>query len=200
MFMPFAADPFMMPQPVHHQGHHQPSFAPEMPLLPIFDPAVELEDIAGAGLFAIGFVNAFAATNNLTEVQTCMTGLKSEEGELKEIVADFKAGSISDIIDGAKKLVDLLKNAPTDLKQCENISDDITKITTWGKNIFSNPTQILSNVIQNVGDIISEAKATESDFAAGSYEQSGADMDKIVTDVFGTVDTKWENNDDLFIF
>ena len=193
MFMPIAADPFMMNQVHHHHSRYQSA----MPLLPLFDPAQELEDMAGAGLFAIGFANAFAATNGLTEVQACMTGLKSEESALKDIIADFKAGSIDKLIDGAKKLIAVLNNAPTDLKNCENISGDITKITAWGEKIFSSPAAIVENVIKNSGDIMKEVPLTMSDFNSGAYEQSGADADKIVTDIFGTVNSSFESDLDL---
>ena len=193
MFMPLAANPFMMPQA--HHNRFQPAMA-----LPLFDPAQQLEDMAGAGLFAIGFANAFAASNGLTEVQACMTGLKSEEAALKEIVDDFKAGSIDKLIDGAKKLIEILNNAPADLKNCENVSGDITKITAWGEKIFSSPGSIIENVFKNSGDIMKTIPQSVSEFDSGAYEQSGADADKVVTDIFGTVNSKFESDLDLALF
>merc|ERR1719326_1534898 len=133
--------------------------------------------MAGAGIFVMSFAKQFAADNNLTEIEACADGLKSEEAALKDVIVDFKKGDIGSIIDGAKKLVTVLSSAKSDLQKCESLDGDIQKI------------------LANGSDIIKEVPASASDFNSGNYEQAGVDVEKVVIDMFGKVGQTLDDSD-----
>merc|ERR1719326_865412 len=151
--------------------------------------------MAGAGIFVMSFAKQFAADNNLTEIEACADGLKSEEAALKDVIADFKKGDIGSIIDGAKKLVTVLSSAKSDLQKCESLDGDIQKIGAWGSNVIKNPKSIIQNILANGSDIIKEVPASASDFNSGNYEQAGVDVEKVVIDMFGKVGQTLDDSD-----
>lgn len=192
MWLPIASgDPFFM-----GPGPQMPSsFVPRQLDLPIFDPTEPLQDMAGAGIFVMSFAKQFAADNQLTEIEACADGLKSEEAALQAVIADFKKGDIGDIIAGAKALISVLGNAKSDLKKCESLDGDIQKIGAWGSNVIKNPKSIIQNILANGGDIIKEVPASVSDFNSQNYDQAGKDVEKVVIDMFGKVSSKYDDSE-----
>merc|ERR1711937_232771 len=186
----------MQPVPHHARHHHTSPFA--MPMLNFTKVGemvgIELED---AAKFAKGFVDEFSTLNGLHALKDCVSSFDTVEDQLQEIVNDFKSLNPVKMIDGAKDLVHLLTDLPGDLKTCEAIQGDVTKITSWGENVVTHPTQVISNVMSNIGDIMTEVPKVMSDSSAGNYTLAGDDTAHVVVDVFGKVDTKFKEEPDL---
>ena len=155
-----------------------------VPVMPILEINVmPQESILDVATFVEGIVGGFAQRGNLSEITTCLSAIDTDEAEIEEIIKDFEQPSIQSIIDGAKKLVQVITDK--NIQECGQLNDDIAKIETWGSQIFTNPAAILERVIKNAGDILTEVPKVESDYTAGNFKQSGDDIAQIVVDVFG---------------
>merc|ERR1719230_2296275 len=162
----------MQPVPHHARHHHTSPFA--MPMLNFTKVGemvgIELED---AAKFAKGFVDEFSTLNGLHALKDCVASFDTVEDQLQEILDDFKSLNPVKMIDGAKDLVSLLTDLPGDLKACETIQGDVTKITAWGKNVVSHPSQVVTNVMANIGDIMKEVPKAVHEETAGNYTMAG---------------------------
>ena len=194
--------PMMQQQAPHHHHHEQKGMLPPLPFpmlaMPDFGEMVGIE-LESAAQFAEGFINEFSDKNGLHALKDCVSSFHSVEGELKTIVDDFKTLNPVKMFDGAKLLMSLLTDLPGDLKACETIQGDVTKITAWGQNVINHPTAIMANVMTNMGDIMSEIPKVNTELSNGNYTLAGDDTAVVVVDVFGTVNTtfKAEPNMDL---
>merc|ERR1719230_514792 len=187
----------MMPlgNPMHSNHPHRQAMPFPFFAMPDLGEMVGIE-LQDAAKFAEGFINEFSDKNGLHALKDCVQSFHSVEGELQEVVDDFKTLSPAKIYDGVKTLIHLVTDLPGDLKVCETVQGDIKTITTWGEGVISHPTQIMQNVIENISDIMKEIPKAESDMSAGNYTVAGGDTADVVIDVFGKVTTKFMKEPD----
>ena len=206
MFAPVSTNEFFMPT------QQMQMFAPrygrmyENPMMdPFFGPLFMDPEEAAASLkvfmeLGYGFGKGFATRNNLTQVEACVADASKLEAQIDEILEDVKKLSPENIIKAAKDLIALVKELPSDLKQCENMKDDVKRVHAWVKNVVTHPSTILKNAIAHIGDLTKEAKKEMDDLKADKGVEAGDDLAQIVVDLFGTVDQEWQPEADLTLF
>ena len=69
--------------------------------------------------------------DNLPELQKCLGDVKAIAPDVTKIVNEFAKGDLTDVLAAIKDTVELVKEIPTDLQDCQNVSDDLTKLKTW---------------------------------------------------------------------
>lgn len=63
------------------------------------------------------------------------------------MIADVEKGDYIAVVNDAASLVNEL---PEDLKDCEAVQDDVTKIKDWFESNVQNPEQVAINVVTNI--------------------------------------------------
>ena len=86
---------------------------------------------------------------------------------------------ISDLISGFTELIKVVSALPTEIKTCEAIQGDITRIENWAK-IFENPTAVIETVTKNLivhyGAVTKDIAVINTDLTASKYEPAGEVM------------------------
>merc|ERR1719454_2303887 len=144
-------------------------------------------DLTGVEEFVAGVVEGFVHKNDLKEIEACLTDADTLEGEIEAIVKDLSTLDITHIIDAVKKIVTLVQQIPDDLKNCEGIQGDITKITTWASSI--DPTKIPTNVIEHLTPIVKDVQTITTDFQTNKYLDAGEQVADIAIEVLGPIPT-----------
>jgi len=71
--------------------------------------------------FIDGLVQGLVKDDNLESVDVCVHDAESLDVLLQKAIAEFKAGGLHNIVNGAKAIGELLEQADIDLSQCEAI-------------------------------------------------------------------------------
>ena len=147
-------------------------------------------DVAGVEDFVAGLMLGLIKKNDLPEIQKCLQNSSSLEVEITNAVSDISKGDIPDIIKGVQEIGQIVKELPTDLADCKNLTADIQKIEAWA-TIFSDPKKLLptlaENVIHNFGQISSDVSKVSTDFSGKSYENAGEDIADILVESVGPI-------------
>merc|ERR1711998_468418 len=125
--------------------------------------------------FVMGLMEGLIQKDSLPEIQKCMKNTSTVATEVNKIVNEMSAGTMQAIIQGVKDLATLIQELPTDLKDCENIQDDVSKITKWGQQFIS-PTglgHIVENVMANWSSIQQDIGAIQAHIKGSQYEMAG---------------------------
>ena len=139
--------------------------------------------------FVAGVINGLIQKDDLPEIQKCLANTETVTAEVNKIVNEMSVGSLTAIIQGIKDAAALIQELPTDLKDCENIQDDVTKITNWGSQVIS-PTglaKIFENVMANWANIQSDIGNINSDLQNSQYEQAGEATADVVILAMGKI-------------
>merc|ERR1719454_896595 len=144
-------------------------------------------DLSGVEEFVAGVVEGFVNKNDLKEIKACLTDADTLEGEIEAIVKDLQTLDVSHIVDAVKKIVTLVQQIPADLKNCEGIQGDITKITNWASSI--DPTKIPTNVIEHLTPIVKDVQTITTDFQTNKYLDAGEQVADIAIEVLGPIPT-----------
>ena len=106
-------------------------------------------DAAGVEEFIAGLISGLVKKDDLPEIQKCLANSESLEVEITNALSDMAKGDLQDVIKGVQELGQILKELPTDLKDCESIEEDILKIEAWGQ-IFLNPVTLMATLTKNL--------------------------------------------------
>ena len=142
-------------------------------------------DVTGVEELVAGIVEGFVQKNDLAEIKKCLTDADTLEPEVEAIVKDFSSLNVANIIDGVKKIVTLVQQLPDDLKDCEGIQGDISKISNWATHI--DVTKIPGNVIENLSPIVKDVQTITTDFQADNYMDAGEQIADIAIKTLGPV-------------
>ena len=114
--------------------------------------------------FLGGLLFGLIQKDDLKAIETCLTDGDQVEKEVNEAIQDFMKGDVASILAGVEVIGTLLTELPEDLKDCQDIQGDLTRISNWVKSLEANPTQFLTTVAQNVvhnfGSITREVQKT----------------------------------------
>ena len=142
-------------------------------------------DLTGVEEFVAGVVEGFVNKNDLNEIKACLTDADTLEGEIEAIVKDLETLNINNIVDAVKKIVTLVQQIPGDLKNCEGIQGDLSKITNWASHI--DVTKIPTNVIEHLSPIMKDVQTITTDFQSNNYLDAGEQVADIAIEVLGPV-------------
>mmetsp|Transcript_36051 Transcript_36051/g.55362 ORF Transcript_36051/g.55362 Transcript_36051/m.55362 type:complete len:181 (-) Transcript_36051:59-601(-) len=143
-----------------------------------------------AAKFIGGLIYGLVQDDDLAEIQKCLTHGSDLEMEIMTAVSDFEKKDLQDIIAGIEEVGKIIQELPTDLQDCKDIQGDLTRIEAWAQ-IFKNPKQLVAtmtaNFVKNHKEIIANATAVASDWAAEDYYQSGDDVANVLVLAIGAV-------------
>ena len=148
-------------------------------------------DINGAQLFAAGLIDGLVMKDNLPEMQKCLGEVKKVAPEVQNIVNELSKGDLTDVIKGIKDAVALVQELPTDLDDCKNVQDDLTKLKQWS-NEFITPEgemKIVENVMANWGTIQTDIGTINSDMQSDQYTEAGETAADVVILALGHIDS-----------
>ena len=66
-----------------------------------------------------GVIEGMIGSNDLPEIQKCLSDSSGLEKEISEAIADFEKGDVGDIIAGIQIMVGVVQEFPKDLQDCE---------------------------------------------------------------------------------
>ena len=126
----------------------------------------------------------------LNNIQTWLTETDTLKKQVKEAFADISKGDINDLIAGAKILMQIITELPTDLKNCESIQGDLNRIVAWA-NKFTDPQVFIETVTQNVlahfSVITADITKVTSDFNDAKFYDAGSDVADVLVQTLGQV-------------
>ena len=131
--------------------------------------------VMDAEMFVAGLIEGLIQKDDLPEIKKCMTNTETVSVEVTRIVNEMSAGTMAAILEGVKDIYALINELPTDLKDCENIQGDITKVTNWAAQ-FLTPTgltKVVENVMANWSGVQADIAAINSNIQSSKYEAAG---------------------------
>lgn len=145
------------------------------------------EDVAE---FIAGIIEGMIGSNDLPEIQKCLTDASGLEKEIAEAIADFEKGDVGDIIAGIQIMVGVVQEFPQDLQNCEGIQGDIARIEKWAA-IFEDPQKLvetlITNTIKNHSAVLADVSKIQSDAAANQWMDCGKDIGNLLILELGPV-------------
>ena len=143
--------------------------------------------------FVSGLLFGFVQKDDLAEIQKCINNVGTLDDEVQEIIADFSKGDITDILKGVEVVGKVISQLPEDLKDCQDIQDDLTRLENYAK-IFENPTELAKTVFTNfvahdkaVLADIADLEAEIKDGSPKAFYQAGDDVADVVVQLLGPV-------------
>ena len=140
--------------------------------------------------FIAGMIFGLIQKDDLSNIQACLTDADSLEKQIEEAVADLSKGDFNDLVAGAKILMQIISELPTDLKNCQAIQGDINRIVSWA-NKFSDPAVFIETVTKNVlahfSAITSDITKATSDFNGAKFYDAGNDVADVLVQTLGQV-------------
>merc|ERR1712238_362527 len=115
--------------------------------------------VMDAEMFVAGLIEGLIQKDDLPEIKKCMTNTETVSVEVTRIVNEMSAGTMAAILEGVKDIYALINELPTDLKDCENIQGDITKV--------------VENVMANWSGVQADIAAINSNIQSSKYEAAG---------------------------
>ena len=138
-----------------------------------------------------GIIFGLIQKDDMKYIETCMTDSAHVEQEVNDAVQDFMKGDVESIIRGVEIVGTLLTELPVDLKDCQEMQGDITRISTWINGIISDPVKLVetltTNLIKNFAKIQTEINTTSADIAKADYYTAGEDISDIVVLTLGKI-------------
>ena len=125
--------------------------------------------------FVGGVIYGLIEKNDIPQIQQCLKNTEDVKVEVNKIVNEMATGTFEAIMAGIKDLAALIQELPTDLKDCENIQDDMNKISNWGQK-FITPTglaKLVENVMANWSTIQKDIGDINADISNSKYYEAG---------------------------
>ena len=146
-----------------------------------------------AGSILVGFINGLSKEDHLNEIQTCIDGAENLEAEIVDAIDKIGKMDITDLIAGFTELVKVVSDLQTEVKTCEAIQGDITRIENWAK-IFENPTALVATVTKNLishyGAVTKDIAVINTDLTNAQYEPAGEVIADLAIQVLGEIPTE----------
>ena len=125
--------------------------------------------------FVAGVVDGLINKDDLPEIQKCMTNTKTVSTEVMAIANEIAKGDMADVIKGVTDAIKLIQELPADLKDCQNLQGDLTKIENWGKQFItpSGLEKVVQNVMSNWSTIQTDIGTINTDLSGAKYMDAG---------------------------
>ena len=147
-------------------------------------------DLAGTEQFVAGLIFGLVGKNDLSEIQTCLTGAQTLETEITTAITDFQKKDVQDIIAGIEQVGLIINQLPSDLINCKNIQGDLKRIQTWAQ-IFTKPTTLVEtvtkNMLQHYTYVLGDIVRADGEWNNKQYYQVGDDVADILVQTIGAV-------------
>ena len=147
-------------------------------------------NIEGAEEMVAGLIYGLINKDDLPELKACMLNAESLEVELTGVIADLEKGTLEDIIKAAQEIGQIIKEIPTDLAGCKDISADVTKIENWGKQ-FANPVTLAETLTKNIiahwGSVQADISTLTTDYSSAKYYSAGEDIADVTVLALGKI-------------
>ena len=147
-------------------------------------------DVNNVEEFIAGMIFGLIQKDDLTNIQACLTDADTLEKQIEDAIADISKGDLNDLIAGAKILMQLITELPTDLKNCESIQGDLNRIVVWA-NQFTDPQVFIETVTNNVlahfSVITADITKVTSDFNDAKFYDAGSDVADVLVQTLGQV-------------
>jgi hypothetical protein len=95
-----------------------------------------------------GFSAGISREDNLTDVKTCIADIESVKSEITNAVSDIKAGGFEEYLAALKEFGDIAMKIPTDIKDCEIVMTDISRVQEWS-SLFMTPFKLYEKITKN---------------------------------------------------
>lgn len=82
--------------------------------------------------FVSGLIFGLIQKNDLQKIQQCLSDADSIADKLTNVIAEFKAGDVADIIKAIGDIGGIIEGLPNDLQDCKDMQPDIQRIEKWG--------------------------------------------------------------------
>ena len=141
--------------------------------------------------FIGGILFGLIQKDDLKAIETCLTDGDQVEKEVNEAIQDFMKGDVASILAGVEVIGTLLTELPEDLKDCQDVQGDLTRISNWISGLVADPVELAkllaTNVIKNFSKITADINDTSADIAKADYYTAGTEIADVVTLAIGTV-------------
>ena len=135
--------------------------------------------LEGTEEFVAGLLYGMVQKDDLPQIQNCLTNAESLEVEITNAVSDISKGDFQDVLKAVQEIGQIIKELPTDLDECKDIQDDITKVEAWAA-VFANPVKLAEtltkNLLANWKKVSADVTTVESDWNAAKYYEAGEDV------------------------
>ena len=152
-------------------------------------------NIQQAEEFIGGILFGLIQKDDLKAIEQCLTDGDQVEKEVNEAIQDFMKGDVASILAGVEVIGTLLTELPEDLKDCQDVQGDLTRITNWLSDLVADPVKLAqllaTNVIKNFSKITADINDTSADIAKADYYDAGVEVADIVTLAIGTVPAEY---------
>ena len=104
-------------------------------------------------------------------------------------------GDVASILAGVEVIGTLLTELPEDLKDCQEIQGDLTRISNWFSSLIADPVELAkmlaTNVIKNFSKITADINDTSADIAKADYYDAGSEIADIVVLSLGNIPAEY---------
>ena len=139
--------------------------------------------LEGTEEFVAGLLYGMIQKDDLPQIQNCLTNAESLEVEITNAVSDISKGDFQDILKAVQEVGEIVKEVPSDLADCEGMSDDLAKLEAWAA-IFTNPAKLVStltkNLLANWKQVSADITTTNSDWGNAKYYEAGQDVADVI--------------------
>ena len=143
--------------------------------------------------FVSGLIFGLIQKNDLQKIQQCLSDADSIADKLTNVIAEFKAGDVADIIKAIGDIGGIIEGLPNDLQDCKDMQPDIQRIEKWGQ-IFTHPSQLISTITQQVlmhyADIMKDVSDITTDFSSQQWNAAGTAIGDLLIQILGKVPEK----------
>lgn len=114
-----------------------------------------------------------------TDISSCIADAEHVFADAEDAIKDFESKDTAKIIDGVKKVADLLKTVQAGMSDCSHLKADWEKLAKMAA-IFESPTSFAYHVgkdlMINGKDIFAEVEDSITQYGSGNWEKFGEDI------------------------
>jgi hypothetical protein len=146
-----------------------------------------------AAQFVEGFLAGILEKDQLPGVEKCVSDSQTLIPEVEKVMADVKAATITSMIEAAKILAQVAKDAPVALADCKASKSDLAIIKQWASQFTDVKTDmaiIAGNAFANYAEIKEYGTEMVADWSAKSFKAAGHDAAYVLTDVLGPIESE----------
>lgn len=130
-----------------------------------------------------GMLKGALDAEGFSDINSCISDAEVIFKDAEDAIKDFETKDVSKIIDGVKKIADILTNVQKGMKDCASLKADWAKLAKMAA-IFESPTTFAYHVgkdlLVNGVDIFAEIQDSVKEYKAGNWEKFGVDIGEAV--------------------
>jgi hypothetical protein len=130
-----------------------------------------------------GMLKGAIDAEGFTDINSCIADAEVIFKDAEEAVKDFESKDVSKIIDGVKKVADILSEVQKGMSDCSHLKADWEKLAKMAA-VFSSPTTFAYHVgkdlMVNGVDIFGEIQDAIAEYKQGNWEKFGVDIGEAV--------------------